>query len=431
MLFSNTKDTTQILNILDNFEAYLKNDTNKMDLKSQTNDRNLKKIEEKIISLAKHIQDDKLAELRIFGEMMLVVEKLSDGYTDDLTTQISNDEKVNYLAYSVNEAIKNIKESLDKVIVILHQFENNDYRTSIDESLFRGGQFRELLTGINKLQKGITSRVLQSYKIGLTLEHQSSILQTEVEKLTKSTMKQSSAVEETLDAANKITSNINRNTQIINKILEESSVLKESANKSVLLTKNTTTSMDNINTSTQAVYESISEIAKIAFQTNILSLNAAVEAATAGEAGKGFAVVAQEVRSLANRSADVASTIKKLMDELKNQTITGHKSSLAMGEEFDTLNLNIENTLKSLDSIAQASREQSRDIQLINSSIQNIDLSTKNNASSTENVNHIAIQTYNVACTLVNANKDINFEGKEAIETPDEIIKSIFTNKKI
>ena len=76
--------------------------------------------------------------------------------------------------------------------------------------------------------------------------------------------------------------------------------------------------MYEINESTSAINEAITIIDQIAFQTNILSLNAAVEAATAGEAGKGFAVVAQEVRNLANRSAEAAKEIKNLV-EVANQ----------------------------------------------------------------------------------------------------------------
>ncbi|GKT31681.1 hypothetical protein ADUPG1_002087, partial [Aduncisulcus paluster] len=78
------------------------------------------------------------------------------------------------------------------------------------------------------------------------------------------------------------------------------------------LASQTTLAMDEINTEVTSINEAITVIDQIAFQTNILSLNAAVEAATAGEAGKGFAVVAQEVRNLASRSAEAANEIKKL-----------------------------------------------------------------------------------------------------------------------
>ncbi|WP_226809460.1 methyl-accepting chemotaxis protein, partial [Aliarcobacter butzleri] len=71
-----------------------------------------------------------------------------------------------------------------------------------------------------------------------------------------------------------------------------------------------------------AINEAIGVIDNIAFQTNILSLNAAVEAATAGEAGKGFAVVAQEVRNLASRSAEAAHEIKAIVE---NATIKANE----------------------------------------------------------------------------------------------------------
>ena len=80
------------------------------------------------------------------------------------------------------------------------------------------------------------------------------------------------------------------------------------------LASKTSLAMDEINEQVNAINDAITVIDQIAFQTNILSLNAAVEAATAGEAGRGFAVVAQEVRNLASRSAEAAKEIKDLVE---------------------------------------------------------------------------------------------------------------------
>lgn len=101
----------------------------------------------------------------------------------------------------------------------------------------------------------------------------------------------------------------------------------ESLNGSALegekLASQTTKERDEINQEVSSINEAITIIDQIAFQTNILSLNAAVEAATAGEAGKGFAVVAQEVRNLANRSADAVNEIKNLVENATSKANNG------------------------------------------------------------------------------------------------------------
>jgi len=242
------------------------------------------------------------------------------------------------------------------------------------------------------------------------------VLKNEAINLSNSTQKQAVAIEETAAAIEQISANIagNRNTAI--KMSSCSEELKASANNSLELLSSTTTAMDDIDVSTSAVEDAISSIAKIAFQTNILSLNAAVEAATAGEAGKGFAVVAQEVTNLASRSAEAAKTIESLVYKLKEQTKVGKNTSSNMQNEYQNLNEKISKTLELVEDIVTASKEQGLGIEQINNSIQHIDHATQENASITDKVRHIAIQSYNISEQLVKTNEELEFIGKEDIK---------------
>ncbi|MGB5868190.1 MAG: methyl-accepting chemotaxis protein [Arcobacteraceae bacterium] len=429
MIFSNTKDTDHLLEALDTIQSYIEGDINKISLKNNIAKANMKKVEDKIISIAHLLQTKNTDDLKVFGEIMLACEKLSDGFTDDYIAQKSSDEKINYIAFSINEAIKNISSSLDKVLYVLNKFKENDYTHSIDLNIFRGGQFKELLSGINELQNAITKRVLHSYKIGITMNHQSSILQKEVLKLKDSTSHQSNSVKNTVSSIENIATNINTNTKTAEKMHQSAQVLQDTATKSLSMIDETTQTMDSIDQSTQLVNNAISMISQIAFQTNILSLNAAVEAATAGEAGKGFAVVAQEVRNLASKSAEVAQTIQGLMDNLKSLTTQGKNSAVSMGTEFHILNDNITETLSNVEQIVNASLEQKNNIEIIKESIKDIDNETQTNVQSIEQVNEIAVQSYNLAVKLVDTNKDVNFDGKDASESPDDIIESLFSTE--
>ncbi|MFV7791462.1 methyl-accepting chemotaxis protein, partial [Aliarcobacter lanthieri] len=94
-----------------------------------------------------------------------------------------------------------------------------------------------------------------------------------------------------------------------------------------------------------AISEAIGVNDNIAFQTNILSINAAVEAATAGEAGKGFAVVAQEVRNLASRSAEAAKEIKDIVELATRKANDGKNIANSMIEGYKDLNYSISQTM--------------------------------------------------------------------------------------
>ena len=128
-----------------------------------------------------------------------------------------------------------------------------------------------------------------------------------------------------------LSNKIDEMQQAIIDISSKTSKNEQIAQEATIQSKQTATAMVKLNEESQKIGETVNMISQIAFQTNILSLNAAVEAATAGEAGKGFAVVAQEVRNLASRSDDAAKNITERIALIQNLV----KNSLDSIHEID------------------------------------------------------------------------------------------------
>ncbi|MDP3292256.1 MAG: methyl-accepting chemotaxis protein, partial [Sulfuricurvum sp.] len=189
-----------------------------------------------------------------------------------------------------------------------------------------------------------------------------------------------------------------------------------SAKEGAELAQRTATAMTEIQVATNSINNAVAIIENIAFQTNILSLNAAVEAATAGDAGKGFAVVAQEVRNLANRSADAAKEIKAMAEQAATKSNEGMSIATELTRGFEVIAGKIEQTTMLVQDVSNASREQMQGIGQINTAVTQLDQMTQENAKIAAEADAIANATIDKASAMVADASSKNFVGKHEIQ---------------
>ncbi|GAK69156.1 putative methyl-accepting chemotaxis protein [Agrobacterium rubi TR3 = NBRC 13261] len=202
--------------------------------------------------------------------------------------------------------------------------------------------------------------------------------------LAKRTEQQAASVEETAAALEEITTTVKDSAKRAEEVGRLVARARANAEQSGVVVGDAVKAMEGIEQSSSGISKIIGVIDEIAFQTNLLALNAGVEAARAGEAGKGFAVVAQEVRELAQRSANAAKDIKTLISASTTQVESGVSLVGNAGKALETIVAEVQEINQHINAIVLASREQSTGLQEINTAINTIDQGTQQNAAMVE-----------------------------------------------
>ncbi len=412
MFFSDPSEN-KIIDVLENIEKFIDGDINslaKIDFKGRGFNQ---KIVDKLSSISDKLTIKNQDELMIYGEIMLIAEKLSDGFIEDKIyfTNTSN-KKLNYIAKTINELVNNLNSIMgsdtQKILHILDKYAQSDFRDKIE------GESAKLTNALNNVTDLISNILFENKTNGLTLDHTSNQLLEYVEKLNQSSNTAAASIEETAAAIEEITGNIRSNTETIAKMAQFSQNVTNSVKTGEKLANETTVAMDDINTQVTSINEAITIIDQIAFQTNILSLNAAVEAATAGEAGKGFAVVAQEVRNLASRSAEAAKEIKNIVESATSKANHGKSIADDMIEGYKELNDNVQQTIEFIGDIDSASKEQLLGIEQINDAVNALDKQTQENANIASQTHQAATLTDKISKKVVKNANEKEFIGKDA-----------------
>ncbi|WP_246200477.1 methyl-accepting chemotaxis protein [Shinella kummerowiae] len=232
--------------------------------------------------------------------------------------------------------------------------------------------------------------------------------------LSRRTEQQAASLEETAAALDEITVNVANSSKRTEEAKNVASRANHSAAESADVVSHAEEAMRKIEESSQQISNIIGVIDEIAFQTNLLALNAGVEAARAGEAGKGFAVVAQEVRELAQRSAQAAKEIKGLIHNSSTEVGNGVKLVRDAGAALKTISAFIVEINAHMESIATSAKEQSVGLAEVNVAVNAMDQTTQQNAAMVEQSNAASNTLANEAVRLRELVSQFRVEGAAA-----------------
>lgn len=402
---------------LSSFFSFLNNETEKSDLITLDSkdefgqmalviNENIQKVEAQINLDNRLVEDAKHTIVRV-----------QHGWYSEHIQATTTNRSLEEFKNGVNDMIKATKEHFVAMNIILEQYASYDYTKELTlDNIEKGGVFDTLVTDINKLRNAVTQMLKNSLQNGLELQDEAGNLKQAVEALSTASNQQAASLEETAAAMEEMTSNVQNNAQKANDMAVMAAQTDASAKEGAELAGRTANAMNEIQHATGSINDAVAIIENIAFQTNILSLNAAVEAATAGDAGKGFAVVAQEVRNLANRSADAAKEIKALAAQAAQKSNEGTAIATELTRGFEVIAEKIAQTTMLVQDVSNASREQMQGIGQINTAVTQLDQMTQENAKIAAEADTIADTTIYKAQAMVADASAKNFIGKEQMQ---------------
>ncbi|MDE6915713.1 MAG: HAMP domain-containing protein, partial [Lachnospiraceae bacterium] len=305
----------------------------------------------------------------------------------DLNTpmpKINSKDETGMLARSTASLVEGLSTVINDISYLLNEMANQNLNIRTEHEDVYVGSFRDILLSMRNMKSELNSAMRQvNYSAG-QVAAASSQLSASAQTLSQGTTEQASSVEELAVRISEISAQAKNTANGAMDVRGKTHQTGKEVSLCNQKMQDLVEAMDKIQTSSNEIEKILKTIDDIAFQTNILALNASVEAARAGSAGKGFAVVAEEVRSLAGKSAEAAQNTSVLIENSTEAVHTGTKIVKNTAEILLGVVNSIQFMVDSIDQIATVSNEQSNAVEQVSLGINQISDVVQSNSATAE-----------------------------------------------
>ena len=332
----------------------------------------------------------------IISQMQVIIGEVKHtALAGDFSQRVDTDfreEIISDLASSLNSILENVESGVGETSKVMTAIANADLTTRMDGDF--SGTFSVLKKNVNDTSNNLTEIVYHLKSVSTKINRSSKEMISGAKTLSNRAAQEAASIEETNAALVELTELVTKNSQRAENANEKSIESKQLAVEGGSHMSKTTAAMEKMVESSQEIFSVVDLIDSIAFQTNILSLNASVEAARAGSAGMGFAVVANEVRSLAQSTQEASQHVRSLIEKSQEDVNASVELVSLVGDSLSKIVATTSDASEELESIVRDNAAGNDSVREVQSAMNNISDSTLKNTSLAEdmhkNIRHIS-----------------------------------------